>query len=154
LPPRRPPPRSMIRQHPTTISRTLPFRHPAPGMRRSTTNEVAANITSKRPSVPNGAQRRRTTMDTSQFWQIIERSKAESGGDCDKQVDALTTILLELPAEEIEEFATIFGRFHAQAYRNDVWAAAYIMNDGCSDDAFMDFRSWLIGQGEAVYTAA
>lgn len=93
-------------------------------------------------------------MDTSQFWQLIERSKAESGGGCTQQVAALTSILLELPAEEIEEFDTIFYRFHAQAYRNDVWAAAYVMNGGCSDDCFLDFRSWLIGQGEAIYTAA
>jgi hypothetical protein len=93
-------------------------------------------------------------MDTSQFWKLIERSKVESGGVCHEQVDALTRILLELPAEEIEGFDAIFYRFHAQAYRNDVWAAAYIMNGGCSDDGFIDFRSWLIGQGEAIYTAA
>jgi Protein of unknown function (DUF4240) len=93
-------------------------------------------------------------MDTSQFWRLIEQSKTESGGNCTKQVEALTSILLELPAEEIEEFDIIFYRFHAQAYRNDVWAAAYIMNGGCSDDSFLDFRSWLIGQGEANYTAA
>ena len=85
------------------------------------------------------------TMDTSHFWRLIEQSKTESGGICTKQVAALTSILLELPADEIEEFDIIFYRFHAQAYRNDVWAAAYIMNGGCSDDGFLDFRSWLIG---------
>jgi hypothetical protein len=93
-------------------------------------------------------------MDTSQFWRLIEKSKTESGANCTQQVAALTSILLELPAEEIEEFDSIFYRFHAQAYRNDLWAAAYIMNGGCSDDCFLDFRSWLIGQGEASYTAA
>jgi hypothetical protein len=93
-------------------------------------------------------------MDTSQFWRLIEQSKAESGGDCTKQVDALTSTLLKLPADEIEEFDVIFYRFHAEAYRNDVWAAAYIMNGGCSDDGFEYFRTWLIGQGEASYTAA
>ena len=93
-------------------------------------------------------------MDTSQFWRLIEQSKTESGGDCRKQIAALTSILLELPAEAIEEFDVIFYRFHAQSYRNDLWAAAYIMNGGCSTDGFMDFRSWLIGQGEAIYTAA
>jgi hypothetical protein len=93
-------------------------------------------------------------MDTSQFWRLIEQSKTESGGDCDEQIDVLTSILLVLPADEIEEFDVIFYRFHAQAYRRDLWAAAYIMNCGCSDDGFLDFRSWLIGQGEAIYTAA
>jgi hypothetical protein len=74
-------------------------------------------------------------MDTSYFWRLIEQSKTESGGNCTKQVDALTAILLELAAEEIEEFDIVFYRFHAQAYRNDVWAAAYIMNGGCSTTA-------------------
>ncbi|HEX3273118.1 MAG TPA: DUF4240 domain-containing protein [Ktedonobacterales bacterium] len=92
-------------------------------------------------------------MDTSQFWRLIEQSKSDSG-DCDEQIDALTSTLLKLPADEIEEFDVIFYRFHAEAYRNDVWAAAYIMNGGCSDHCFLDFRSWLIGQGEAIYTAA
>jgi uncharacterized protein DUF4240 len=93
-------------------------------------------------------------MDTSHFWRLIEQAKTKSGGDCTKQIDALTSILLELPADEIDEFDTIFYRFHTQAYRNDLWAAAYIMTGGCSDDCFLDFRSWLIGQGESVYTAA
>ena len=74
-------------------------------------------------------------MDTSQFWRLIEQSKTESGGDCRKQIEALTSILLELPAEAIEEFDVIFYRFHAQSYRNDLWAAAYIMNGGCSTTA-------------------
>ncbi len=93
-------------------------------------------------------------MDTSQFWQLIERSKAESGGDCDRQVEALTSILLALPAKEIEEFDRLFDHFQDQAYRNDLWAAAYIMNGGCSDDGFEYFRSWLIGQGATTYTTA
>lgn len=29
--------------------------------------------------------------------------------------------------------------------------AAYIIGGGCSDDAFMDFRSWLISMGRDVY---
>lgn len=32
--------------------------------------------------------------------------------------------------------------------------AAYVINGGCSDDGFIDFRSWLIAQGKAVYDAA
>ena len=28
------------------------------------------------------------------------------------------------------------------------------MRDGCSDDGFMDFRAWLVGQGKEVYLSA
>jgi hypothetical protein len=93
-------------------------------------------------------------MDPHQFWQLIERSKAESEGDCDGQADALTELLLELPATDIMAFDRLFDQYADQAYRNELWAAAYIINGGCSDDGFEYFRRWLIGQGEAVYTAA
>jgi hypothetical protein len=93
-------------------------------------------------------------MDPRQFWQLIERSKAESEGDCDRQADALTVLLLELPATAIVAFDRLFDQYMDQAYRNDLWAAAYIIQGGCSDDGFEYFRRWLIGQGEAVYTAA
>jgi hypothetical protein len=35
-----------------------------------------------------------------------------------------------------------------------LWAAAYIIGGGCSDDGFSDFRGWLICRGEKVYEAA
>jgi len=93
-------------------------------------------------------------MDPRQFWQLIESSKAASVDDCDRQADALTTLLLELPTTAIVAFDRLFEHYADQAYRNDVWAAAYIIQGGCSDDGFEYFRRWLIGQGEAVYTAA
>lgn len=35
-----------------------------------------------------------------------------------------------------------------------MWGAAYIIEGGCSDDGFTDFRSWLISRGRDVYEAA
>ena len=96
-------------------------------------------------------------MDPRQFWQLIESSKAASVDDCDdcdRQADALTALLLEVPTTAIVAFDRLFEHYADQAYRNDLWAAAYIINAGCSDDGFAYFRRWLIGQGEAVYTAA
>src|SRR5579884_300056 len=93
-------------------------------------------------------------MNIEQFWQLIEASRTASGGDCDRQVDALTSLLLEQSTEEIVEFDRLFYKLHEEAYRNDLWAATYIMNGGCSDDGSVYFRSWLIGQGKDVYEAA
>jgi hypothetical protein len=93
-------------------------------------------------------------MDPRQLWQLIERSKAESKGDCDRQANALTVLLLELPATAIVAFDRLCDQYLNQAYRNDLWAAAYFINGGCSDDGFDFFRRWLIGQGETVYIAA
>src|SRR5262249_54204564 len=38
--------------------------------------------------------------------------------------------------------------------RWDLWAAAYILQGGCSDDGFIDFRCWLISMGREVYDGA
>ncbi|MFG3283262.1 DUF4240 domain-containing protein [Streptomyces sp. NPDC048111] len=35
-----------------------------------------------------------------------------------------------------------------------MWAAAYLIGGGCSDDAFMDFRSGLMAQGRDWYARA
>jgi hypothetical protein len=39
----------------------------------------------------------------------------------------------------------------ADAYRSPLWAAAYVINGGCSDDGFECFRGWLIVQGRDVH---
>src|SRR5262249_27787935 len=40
------------------------------------------------------------------------------------------------------------------AYREDLWAAAGLINCGASDDGFCYFRCWLVGRGKEVYEAA
>ena len=35
-----------------------------------------------------------------------------------------------------------------------LWAAAYVMNGGCSDDGFRYFRDWLISEGRALFERA
>jgi Protein of unknown function (DUF4240) len=61
--------------------------------------------------------------------------------------------LQALPAEDITAFDRIFPTLFFNAYRWDVWAAAYIIEGG-SDDGFMDFHAGLICLGrEANYDA-
>jgi len=38
-----------------------------------------------------------------------------------------------------------------KSYTRDLWAAAYIINGGCSDDDFECFRAWLIAQGTEAF---
>jgi Protein of unknown function (DUF4240) len=59
-----------------------------------------------------------------------------------------------LPPHEIVEFEREFARKFIKAYRWYLWVAAYLIEGGCSDDGFMDFRYWLISMGRAVYEAA
>lgn len=49
---------------------------------------------------------------------------------------------------------THFDRAFAAAYQWLLWAAAYIIEGGCSDDGFMDFRYGLISRGRSVFERA
>src|SRR5688500_20240816 len=88
------------------------------------------------------------------FWQLIERTRVASHGDTDQQAELIIAELVKYPAEAIIEFDWIIGQYMAQAYRQDLWDAAYIINCGCSDDSFKEFRAWLIAQGKAIYDTA
>jgi hypothetical protein len=80
--------------------------------------------------------------------------REQAGGDLDKQLAILRARLEELEAEEIVQFDRIFREYWAKAYTWDLWAAAYIIGGGCSDDGFMDFRGWLVSKGEEVFENA
>lgn len=93
-------------------------------------------------------------MDRAQFWRLIDEAKEASGGDLDAQLDIVETRLAEYPPEEIISFDGILHQLMNESYTRDLWAAAYILNGGCSDDCFDYFRGWLIAQGEQVYNEA
>jgi hypothetical protein len=93
-------------------------------------------------------------VDAATFWQLIEDSRENAGGDPDEQAEQLTDLLSDLPPDEIVAFDRMLHELLAAAYRWDLWGAASIINGGCSDDAFEYFRLWLIAQGERVYREA
>ena len=95
-------------------------------------------------------------MDLSELWDLIEtaREEADDPDDADSVAAALTRALSETRPETIEEFDEAIGRLVAESYRTDLWAAAYLINGGASDDGFDYFRGWLIAQGRDVYVAA
>ena len=92
-------------------------------------------------------------MDANQFWQIIERAR-DSTSDGEQQVELIYEALKRLSPDEIIEFDQLYDRYRSEAYRWDLWGAAYLMNGGCSDDGFEYFRGWLISRGRAVYERA
>jgi hypothetical protein len=92
-------------------------------------------------------------VDENSFWELIDRSRQEGGGNVWEQAARLTALLAGLDPEEIVSFDRHFDAKMVTAYRADLWAAAYIVNQGCVDDAFTDFRAWRIGQGKEVFDA-
>ncbi len=94
-------------------------------------------------------------MNKEQFWRIVDdvRSSADPR-DQGAILFALQEQLRKLPSAEIMEWQEIFQFYDDAAYRDELWAASGAMGAHCTDDGFMDFRSWLISQGRDVYMAA
>ena len=90
-------------------------------------------------------------MTTDGFWKIVDRVHAASKGDMDAKCELLRKELRKLPAKEIRSFEEHFADCEARAYSWELWAAAYIIGGGCSDDMFMDFRATLISMGKATF---
>ena len=88
------------------------------------------------------------------FWEIVGMAKEKAGDDWESRPDALKNLLLKLPPEEICRFDVDYHKKLIEAYRWDLWGAAYLINGGCSDDGFDYFRDFLISEGREVYEAA
>jgi hypothetical protein len=92
-------------------------------------------------------------METDEFWHII----ATARGDTTEQHSfdqALVALLAGRSKEEILEYEKCFEDLQEAVRRWDVWAAAYLIHGGCSDDSFMDFRAGLIALGREWYERA
>ncbi len=93
-------------------------------------------------------------MTEENFWTLMTETNLASGGDPTDQQELLAKKLQELPPREIIDFDNYFATLMSNAYTWELWGAAYMINGGCSDDCFSDFRGWLIGQGREVYEKA
>jgi Protein of unknown function (DUF4240) len=92
-------------------------------------------------------------MHTDDFWELIEAARASAvAGRAFHEV--LADLLGARTEQEILEYQEKFDEAHQALYRWDVWAAAYLIGGGCSDDSFIDFRAGLIAQGRGWYQKA
>lgn len=87
-----------------------------------------------------------------EFWKIIERT--QSSGNERAQLDKLNAELERLDNASLEQFIKVYDRLMHDTYSWDLWGAAYIINGGASDDAFEDFRNWLISNGRTFFAQA
>jgi len=92
-------------------------------------------------------------MDKDTFWKMVDQSR-RGPKDVEQQVEELYALVLDLDPPEILEFDRCFHECVKDAFRGDLWAAAYIIKGGCSDDGFDYFLGWLIAQGRMYYEAA
>src|SRR3569833_1105515 len=93
-------------------------------------------------------------MTLDQYWGLVEEVHRESGGDMDRKCKLLDERMRKLTSDEVRSFGEHFGELVYRAYLGELWAAAFIIGHGCSDDSFMDFRSTLISMGHDIFENA
>ncbi|WP_138223091.1 DUF4240 domain-containing protein [Nibricoccus aquaticus] len=92
-------------------------------------------------------------MTLDEFWTLIEQTK-DASADIDERTEVLRAKLSRLSTEDVAAFDRRFTETLDRAYSHDLWGAAYIIQGGCSDDAFWDFRSVLISMGKDAFERA
>ncbi|MFI6860777.1 DUF4240 domain-containing protein [Streptomyces sp. NPDC050421] len=92
-------------------------------------------------------------MDTKDFWKLIDDARAlvVDPADAEAVAGRVAALLAERPADDILAAQQLVWDLMAASYRAPLWAAAYTINGGCSDDGFDYFRGWLIAQGREVF---
>ena len=92
--------------------------------------------------------------DDAGFWSLIAETRAAAGNDTGRQSELLKDRLTQLSPQAIVEFARTRHRLDQRAYTYGLWGAASVIEDGCSDDCFRDFRGYVISLGRDPYERA
>ncbi len=90
----------------------------------------------------------KTPMDEDLFWSIIEVSGEPQSPETLMAIEARLT---DFTPKAIRDFRKMLLARLSEAYRSDVWALAYLLMNGASDDAFEAFRCWLVLCGKDVF---
>jgi hypothetical protein len=93
-------------------------------------------------------------MTREDFWEILDAAQSAAEFDRAALPAALREQLEELDEEGVLAFVRHFHDLRADAYRHELWAAAWIAGGGASDEDFSDFRDWLIALGRQPYEHA
>ena len=92
----------------------------------------------------------KTLIDENLYWNIIEKSLHGITSQ-EEQETKLISEIKKLPPDKIIGFRLRTDKLLFDTYNSEMWCAGYIMNGGCSDDAFQYFRCWVISRGKDTY---
>jgi hypothetical protein len=92
--------------------------------------------------------------DDAAFWRLIAETRSAAGNDTGRQSELLKDRLTQLSPQAIVEFARTRHRLDQRVYTWSLWGAASVIEDGCSDDCFRDFRGYVISLGRGPYERA
>jgi hypothetical protein len=86
-------------------------------------------------------------MRTDDFWAVIARATADRPGSPAQVAERAAADLAARDPEEIVAWGRHLDKVMVASGTQDLWAAAYLINGGCSEDGFDGFRGWLIAHG-------
>lgn len=94
-------------------------------------------------------------MDDERLFALVEAARERAASSAAPDVaESFVEVLRELSADEVAAADVACVRVLGTAYSWDLWGAAYLLNGGCSDDAFFYFRGWLLTRGRLIWDAA
>ena len=93
-------------------------------------------------------------MRTDDFWAVIDRATADRPGSPDEVAKRAAADLAARDPAEIVAWDRHLGKVMVASGTEDLWAAAYLINGGCSEEGFDAFRGWLIAHGREAVAAA
>lgn len=86
-------------------------------------------------------------MRTDDFWAVISRATADRPASPADVAKRAVADLATRDPEEIVAWGRHLDKVMVASGTQDLWAAAYLINGGCSDEGFDSFRGWLIAHG-------
>jgi hypothetical protein len=89
-------------------------------------------------------------MRTDDFWAVIDRATADRPGSPAEVAKRAIAELATRDPEEIVAWGRHLDKVMVASGKEDLWAAAYLIHGGCSDEGFDNFRGWLIAHGREV----
>lgn len=81
------------------------------------------------------------------LWMLIEATQGKKS-HVNSQSQLLIELLSKWSIPHILKFEKIYWSLLQRSFDADLWAAAYVVNDGCSQEEFLHFRNWLLLQGQ------
>src|SRR5690242_19263203 len=92
-------------------------------------------------------------METAAVWDLITTARSGLGEwpAAEEVAEAVVRLLRDRAPAEIAAHQQPLWDLMTVSYRADLWAVAYTVNGGASDDGFDYFRGWLIAQGRETF---
>jgi hypothetical protein len=89
-------------------------------------------------------------MRTDDFWAVIDRATADRPGSPGEVAKRAIAELGASDPAEIVAWGRHLDKVMVASGKEDLWAAAYLINGGSTDEGFDNFRGWLIAHGRDV----